>query len=352
MLIKYFDGISAREQFVQVNVIDEIVQLSDQFSNVVLRNVFIRDCTVTFINGSMFIYFEDNKRSYIVIEPDHPLYSLIKVSTQKYRTNLFDKLMQKKGISLFGVLVVLVICVYSLFIVAVPWIGLKIITVKKEITLGKQIYSSFIKDEKVDESSTVLAQEFANNLKLSSSFPIKVTVIKDSVVNAFALPGGNIIVYSGILKKINTYEEFAALLGHETTHINERHGMKSMLRNMSSSFLFALILNGVGNISGSLIKNVDQLRGLSYSRGLEEQADKAGMDVMIANKINPEGMKYLMVDLGKANSDIPDALSFMSTHPLTKERIKNADNYLDNKHHPKFSPNILLELLWKELKNQ
>ena len=87
------------------------------------------------------------------------------------------------------------------------------------------MYQSMMQGETIDKERTKLLQEFARSMQLSNNYPIKLTVVKNKEVNAYAIPGGNIVVYSGILKAMRSPDELAALLGHETAHINERHSL-------------------------------------------------------------------------------------------------------------------------------
>jgi predicted Zn-dependent protease len=183
----------------------------------------------------------------------------------------------------------------------------------------------------VDSTGTIELQDFADQLNLSRTYPIRVTLVKSDIVNAYALPGGNIVVYSGILKKIKTPEELAALLSHESTHVNERHSLKSLLRSAANGLIVSILLSDASGITGTLVSNAQTLNGLSYSRSLEKEADQKGMELLLANGVDLEGMRDLMRTL-EAEGDVPGSISFLSSHPLTKERIQAATKFI--KDHP------------------
>lgn len=350
--LDYFNGKSARSFKVIVTLVDNHVQIFEHTeSTILIASSSLRDCSISYLNKVMFFYLDVSKTSYVVIPSDHELFETIKNKINSFSHGWFNKLMSVRGVPLIGLFIGLVLLVYSLFISVVPWFGLKLISIPKEIELGNNFYHSYMKEVQEDTLSSNYAQEFANNIHLSSTYPIKVTVVRDSLVNAFAMPGGHIIVYSGIVKNIHSSKEFAALLAHESTHINDRHGMKSLLRSVSSSLLFSIILNDIGNASGVLVRNADQLRTFSFSRSLEEEADAKGMGLMIKNNIDPVGMKLLMQDLQKANKDLPEAFSFISTHPLTTERIRSADRYLHS-HLFTIIANPTGNDLWEKLSNR
>ncbi len=108
---------------------------------------------------------------------------------------------------------------------------------------------------------------------------------------------------------MNSPEEFVALLSHEATHVNKRHSLKSIFSSMGSSIIITVLTQGN---SGIFLQNADMLGRLKYSRNLEQDADNIGMNLMLANHINPIGMRDLMQNLEKANDDIPCSLSFIS----------------------------------------
>jgi predicted Zn-dependent protease len=168
------------------------------------------------------------------------------------------------------------------------------------------------------------------------------------VVNAFALAGGQIVVYSGLLQKIETPEALAALLAHESAHVNERHSLRSLLRNAANAILLSVVFNDATGISAALVGNVNTLNGLRYSRSLETEADEEGMNLLLANKVDLNGMRALMQTLEK-EGDAPDRLSFLSTHPLTKNRIKKAERYIQ-KHPQEVAQRADLKALFQTLK--
>ena len=84
---------------------------------------------------------------------------------------------------------------------------------------------------------------------------------------------------------------------------------------------------------------------------MEKEADDEGMKLMVNNHVNPIGMKWLMEDLKKMNKDIPSGISFLSTHPLTTERIADADSFAKKYTQINTPLNDELQSLWYEIKN-
>ncbi len=148
------------------------------------------------------------------------------------------------------------------------------------------------------------------------------TAVEHKMVNAVALQGGYIFVTKGMLEKLTTEAQLAALLAHEIVHITARHSSAAMCRQMGLSFLLfgasvagAEIPQDAARAAGIAL----QLIGLKYSREHEREADAAGMDYMVVAGYNPHGAVELHQMLQE--QDIVRPVEFLSSHPSPKNRI-------------------------------
>jgi predicted Zn-dependent protease len=146
-------------------------------------------------------------------------------------------------------------------------------------------------------------------------------------VNAFAIPGGHIVVYDAILDNMKTPEELAALLGHEASHIALRHSLRTIFRSMARTMFLWLIMGNQHSVISTVISNADELKGLQYSRSLETDADNNGMQLMAKSGIDVKGMLRLMQLLQKESGKAEPA-AFLSTHPVFKDRIQHIENQI------------------------
>lgn len=162
--------------------------------------------------------------------------------------------------------------------------------------------------------------------------------VKDPSINAFALPGGKVVIQTGLIDNANSWEEVLGVMGHELAHVTERHHLRGILNNLG---LYAIISASVGDVSaiaGTLANMGTNLASLSGSRKFENEADERGWEYLVAGKINPRGMISFFETLEKENgSDHAAYLSFLSTHPDTKERIAHLKKKL-KKNHQEFAP--------------
>ena len=192
--------------------------------------------------------------------------------------------------------------------------------------VGEAYWTSMAPTLKLDTARSAALQRFGDELELAPDFKLSYHVVKDEQVNAFALPGGHIVVYTGILDRMNEPGELAALLAHEGTHVQLRHSMRGIMRELSGAVLLSLIIGDVGALTTIVAERADDLRGLAYTRGLESEADAVGMERMAADGLDAQGMVKLLQLLEREAQDMPEGLSFLSSHPLTTERIAVAED--------------------------
>ncbi|MHC2990285.1 hypothetical protein OB13_01285 [Pontibacter sp. HJ8] len=216
-----------------------------------------------------------------------------------------------------------------------------------ERQLGEQLYEQMLRGYTVDDEKTAALNSYLNSLHTQTDFPIKATVVSSDEVNAFAIPGGFVVVHAGILDKMEKHEELAALLGHELAHVQGRHSLRAMTRSLSYYMLASLLFGDVSGVATVIVDNASTLRNLEYSRSLEQEADEAGLELLRQNQLNPQGMVWLLERLQQG--DDPDMLAFLSTHPDTEDRVEEVKSQINNARY-KTEPNPTLEAAWEKLK--
>lgn len=213
--------------------------------------------------------------------------------------------------------------------------------------LGDVFMRTFVKESKIDEKKTAQLQAFAAELDLGNSKELRFLVVESSMVNAFALPNGQIVIFTGILEQMEGPEALVALLGHEAAHVNNRHSVKMLSRNLAGYFAISLLFSDVNGMMAVLADNAHQLHSLSFSRKFEEQADADGLEIMLQNKVDPQGMVALFEQLeAESYLEVPEILS---THPITKERKKRVQQFIESSE-VDVKANPKLQKLFKQLK--
>ncbi len=157
----------------------------------------------------------------------------------------------------------------------------------------------------------------------------KYTVLKNDIVNAFALPGGYIYITSGMLKKFNSEAQLAAVLAHETAHVTARHAAANMSRDMLIDLgVSALATQEIDNAM-RVVRVAAQLEGLHYSREQEAEADQIGLDYMVKAGYNPQAMIETMEMLERENAI--RQIEFLSSHPSPQNRRQKLQNLIRHK---------------------
>lgn len=223
---------------------------------------------------------------------------------------------------LLRVLIVVFILLFAVYLWLVPYLAVRLaerVPIAYEESLGQKMYDAMSAGYDIDETKTKYINQFFKELNIATHYTIQITVVKEDVVNAFALPGGNIVVYDGILAGINDYSELAALLSHEFTHVQYRHTTKSLFRQMGNSVFLSVITGNTGAMSSVIIRNADNLKSLSYGRSLEKEADLGGLKILADRKIDANGFVKLFYMLKKQGG--PQISEWMSDHPDLDRRI-------------------------------
>ena len=145
---------------------------------------------------------------------------------------------------------------------------------------------------------------------------LKVRVVNLPVVNAAALPGGNIVIFNELLKEASSAEEFAGVLGHEIAHVENRDVAEAMVRELGLGLV-------VSTIGGDVGGNAHALLSMSYSRDAETSADASSIRAMQRARISPADTAKFFDRLNKDEAKVGfdnDVFVYLSTHPDTKER--------------------------------
>ncbi len=156
---------------------------------------------------------------------------------------------------------------------------------------------------------------------------IKVHVIQKEEANAFAMPGNHLIVYTGLINECDNESQLAGVLGHEIAHIQKRHVMKKMVKEIGFSAVLAIAGGRGGHMASEALR---MLSSSAYDRKLESEADFTSVDYMIDADIDPAPFADLMFKMSTEVS-MPSAVYWISTHPESEERAKAITNYLKGK---------------------
>lgn len=177
-------------------------------------------------------------------------------------------------------------------------------------TAARQAFQNYILNLAAEVYAKVPAKE-------RPGYAFKFTLIDADVNNAFAVPGGYVYIYTGIVKSMKDESELAGVIGHEIAHVTRHHYRDALAKQTGMSILFqALLGNDAGQLTQVVAQTFGTLASLSVSRDNETDADGAGTRYLAATGRNPLGIaKYFE----RVKNPGPQ---WLSTHPAPANRVE------------------------------
>jgi Zn-dependent protease with chaperone function len=194
------------------------------------------------------------------------------------------------------------------------------VSIESEEKLGELAFKQATAGLKLRQGGIDAAaiKDIGDRLTRGSKYTYKWYVAEDPAINAFAIPGGYVVVNTGLIQAADSAEEVAGVLAHEVQHVELRHTLKNMVHSLGLRASLALAL---GDVSGSVLGNMAATLGeLKFSRDLESEADRRGLEALKRARIAPQGMVNFFDKLRKQDGATPPEL--LSTHPASEERMQ------------------------------
>ena len=179
-------------------------------------------------------------------------------------------------------------------------------------------------------------------------YTFRVIVVDNPRVNAFAAPGGYIIVFRGLLERTQSPEELAGVLGHELQHILHRHPTRALLQQASIGILLVALTGDVKGAMSFGLEGARILGALRYSRELEEMADREGMNMLLASGVDPRGMITFFEKMSQDGEKSGEVLTYLSSHPNPESRIARLKSMAGES--PRPSIQLLQGYNWQEIR--
>jgi len=168
--------------------------------------------------------------------------------------------------------------------------------------------------EAVAEMTARLTSHIAN-----SPYRFTVTVVRSPVVNAFALPGGYVVVFTGLIQAAKSPEEVAGVLGHEINHVLQRHGLERIVNTLGIVAVAAIVFGDQQGLIGLAKQLGVEVLTLKYSRDQETEADLTGLRLLHRAKVDPAGLIAFFERLAQSEKE-QGRIELLSTHPMSAAR--------------------------------
>ena len=224
-------------------------------------------------------------------------------------------------------------------------------TSQDKYEIGQEVAANILGTYKIyhNENLYIYLNSICNTIVINTDKvnPYKgysIGVLDTSVINAFATPGGHILISRGMLKSAKTEDELAAIIAHEISHIQLEHSIKAIKKNtrvqnvgIIATLALAIIAEQQGKSnedindimeSGALLTSFStELLNTGYSKKSEYMADEMAIHLLEKTGYNPNSMKTMLENL-KNNKSKNYSLGFGKTHPKPKQRIKKSNKVI------------------------
>jgi len=212
------------------------------------------------------------------------------------------------------------------------------LTPEQEYYVGRSVAATILSSYKPYDSQA--ANEYLNTigqaLALSSDMPETFggwhfLIMDTDEINAFSAPGGLILISRGMLRCCKNETEVAAVLAHEIGHVQHQHGLRAIKKSRWTGALTTTLAEGAKNLGseelaelttafeGSISDITSTMVNSGYARKLESEADATAIIIMKRVGYNPNGLKNMLLEMGKNLSH--DKRGFAKTHPAPSDRI-------------------------------
>jgi predicted Zn-dependent protease len=193
-----------------------------------------------------------------------------------------------------------------------------------EQRLGQSAYQDFLLRQTVitEGPSVAAVHEISQRLIehiADNPYTFEISVVKNDVVNAFALPGGYVVVFTGLLENAQNGEEVAGVLSHEFNHVLQRHGLERIVKQLGVVAVLGILLGDQQGLAGVMKQMGAELFSLQFGRAQETEADVTGLRLLYRAHIDPAGMVTFFQRLAEQEQG---RVEWLSTHPMSAARAE------------------------------
>lgn len=242
---------------------------------------------------------------------------------------------ERIGVSIgcMALIVVTLLCTYFFGLPAAANWAITKVSMETERTLGKEAFAWLDKERwfqptELDDLRQYRIKnifgELTRESKIKSHYQLKFRRSKLLGPNAIALPGGIIVITDEMIWEAGSEDEVAAVLAHEIGHIELRHAVRQVMEGSVLAVIAGVVTNDASSFTVAVAGLPALLAQTKYSREFETEADDFALKLLKQHGISPVAFASVMERLSKDHGDEESALSFILTHPVTKDRIKRA----------------------------
>ncbi len=288
-------------------------------------------------------------REILIVFENDTLYKSIRLQRRNYPTGFINKIVRNiEDLSFnrkiaFGLIIGLI--VLALYYYSVNHVYI-LVPEQSDQQIGYYGYESVLENYETCDNRTLnntITELIHTVTSEKSSFQYEFTIVDHPVPNAFAFPGGYMIIHSGLLANSISPDEVAGVLAHELAHVELRHGIRQLIRAVGIMYMTSMVFGaGFEGFDGLELAQTTSEIGtalvlLKYSREMESEADEYSFNLLSKKNYDPSGLidffkrmrniEIVEESVKKESKNLNDeklnkAINYFSTHPSTKKRIK------------------------------
>jgi predicted Zn-dependent protease len=184
-----------------------------------------------------------------------------------------------------------------------------------------------VKEGPAVEAVRAVSQRFLPHLP-KQDFTFRFEVVNDKSINAFAAPGGLVVVHTGLLATATSVDQLVGVLGHEITHVTRRHSLRQIVYDLGLTTTLRWLLGVPDGVADTIAGAAANLSGLKFSREQETEADRGGVELLQKARLPATGLQSFFDMLAQERGSVP---SFLSTHPAGKERSATLQRLIEER---------------------
>lgn len=327
-------------------------EINAQSTHIPIRQLSLElggfDESQLFVSGNDFRFIIEDKSFLDSLYPLASIQMKEQIDTLKKKKSLIAK---RFYIVLTGIILAFLIFMVGTLI-SLPFIRASIVDavpIEWEVQLGNSIFDNSEKENEihipiVDHAIKDMSQRLIDAVG-KSPYNFQFSVVENEVVNAYALPGGHMVIYTGLILKADSPEEVAGVMAHEIQHILNRHSLNRLVSSLEYYTIFSIFFGDAGGLLAILEEAGLSLVTSSFDREQESESDFRGLKLLEKAKINPEGMITFFDKLSQQEGRIAQLTQYVSTHPSSHDRVLKLKSAQSNTSFP------ALEIDWEAVQN-
>ena len=335
----FYDGVTAARHEVRATLANSGIRIHDSGDSELAFWSYegLIGLGEVFEGDSLHLAHGDQEGARLVF-PDDALLPYIAARApqlDKPRRDWDERLLRWAGMTALAAAVLAGVLVYGL--PAAASFVTRFVPISWEVALGEKMIDQVVElfgyfDEDGDlafcdgvEGSKVL-DDLSRRLAEAADSPYQfnVQVLDHEMLNAFALPGGQIVIMKGLLEFAKSPDEVVGVLAHEFGHVTERHVTERIIESAGLAFFFGVMLGDIG--SGAAALASEQIIDMSFSRELEAEADREALVLLERSGLTAEGLISFFDRLKGMDLGENSALQLLSTHPTSRSRAEQIRN--------------------------